>query len=220
MTGTRLKMHDNPPPLRGCKGRIGVSGALNLGDMLCAVRALRAVRAASPKARVTVIGLPWARELIVRYRDYVDDFLPFPGHPQLPETRAHRADYGHFRETLPGDSGWLIQRHGDGRLTNGMLAEWPARRRAGFAQAGARGEGYFLPCPSGARCLAGNDTSPSHPGAAPHTPRLVVTGSDPARRAPEERRRHRGLDGRAGLSGTRFLDAVSDLWEYTGRTMC
>ena len=340
VTDTLLKTHDDPPPLRGCKGRIGVFRALNLGDMLCAIPALRALRAASPEAHITVIGLPWAYELIARYRHYVDDFLPFPGHPQLTETHVGRADYESFRNSLPDDFDWLIQLHGDGRLTNGILSEWPTRHLAGFVRAGIRNDGYFLPYPSGheidrllglirwlggdgssdlefplhpedfaqlkavpefehlldapyvvvhpgsrdaqrrlapalfeeavdvlsertrvvltgsaqewdlnariaescagvvnaagatslgalgaliagARCLVTNDTGPSHLGAALHTPSLVVvTGSDPTRWAPKEQRRHRVLDARSGLSRERFLDAVLDLWEHAGRTIC
>ena len=149
VTDPRLKTRENPLPLRGCAGRIGIFRTRHLGDMLCAVPALRALRTACPEARITVIGLPWAHELIARYRHYVDDFLAFPGRPQLPETNVGYAAYARFREAFPKDFDWLIQLHGDGRVTNAIVGQWPAQRMAGFARGGGRCNRFFLPYPSG-----------------------------------------------------------------------
>ena len=75
-------------------GRIAVLRALpGVGDLLCAVPALRAVRAAHPGAEVTLIGLPGATWFIERFRPYVDRLLPLTAWPGLPEGITE----GHYR---------------------------------------------------------------------------------------------------------------------------
>jgi ADP-heptose:LPS heptosyltransferase len=61
---------------------IAILRALQLGDLLCSVPAWRALRAACPQARITLVGLPWARDLVDRLH-CLDDFIAFPGHPGI-----------------------------------------------------------------------------------------------------------------------------------------
>jgi ADP-heptose:LPS heptosyltransferase len=118
----------SPPPRT-----IAVLRALQLGDLLCAVPAFRALRAAFPEAKITLIGLPWASELVRRFDAYLDDFLEFPGYPGLPE-RPPRPDQlaAFFRAARVARFDLAVQLHGDGRITNTVLFELGARTNAGF----------------------------------------------------------------------------------------
>jgi ADP-heptose:LPS heptosyltransferase len=116
--------------------KIGVFRALVLGDMLCAVPALRALRAAWPQAEISLIGLPWAAELVERL-PHVDRFIAFPGHPGLPERPPDIAGWPGFVKRMQGEAfDLLLQMHGSGRIVNPMLATWGATQTAGFVEPG------------------------------------------------------------------------------------
>ena len=113
--------------------RIAVFRALALGDLLCAVPALRALRAHAPGARITLIGLPWAQSFVDRYCAYVDELLPFPGFPGYPEQEgAIPAFLDFLRAARDKRFDLAIQLHGSGELTNRILALLGAKRTAGF----------------------------------------------------------------------------------------
>ncbi|WP_338761917.1 glycosyltransferase family 9 protein [Massilia sp. METH4] len=119
-------------------GGIVVFRALQLGDMLCAVPALRALRAAAPHAHITLVGLPWAAQFAQRFAAYLDDFLPFPGHPALPEQPVRHADMPAFHTALARRRPALaIQMHGDGTRTNAIVAGFGSAACAGFYPEGA-----------------------------------------------------------------------------------
>lgn len=123
-----------PPGL----ARVVVLRALMLGDLLCATPALRALRAGLPQARITLVGLPWARELVSRLAS-VDEFVELPGWPGLPErTAAPRAEQLAFLAAMRARRWHLaVQMHGSGAVVNPLLAAFGARLNAGFAAPGA-----------------------------------------------------------------------------------
>lgn len=126
-----------------------VMRALQVGDMLCAVPALRALRQHVPQAHVTLLGLPWARDLVRRYPELLQDFIEFPGHPLLPERPASVDGWPDFVAAMRARRFDLaIQLHGSGTHSNAIVESFGARHVAGFYPAGqpAPGPG-FLPWP-------------------------------------------------------------------------
>jgi len=112
--------------------------ALQLGDMLCAVPALRALRCAEPDASITLVGLPWAAQFTRRFHHYIDDFVAFPGHPEFPEQTVRSADLSTFYAEMRARGFDLaIQLHGSGEISNGIVRDFGATAMAGFVPSDA-----------------------------------------------------------------------------------
>jgi ADP-heptose:LPS heptosyltransferase len=117
--------------------KIAVLRALQLGDMLCVVPALRALHAEYPAARIALVGLPWAREFAARFQRYLYDFLEFPGFPGLPERSGDaEALTSFFRSSKAAGFELVLQMHGSGEMTNPLAVLMGARHTAGFYRAG------------------------------------------------------------------------------------
>jgi len=124
--------------------------ALQLGDLLCAIPAFRALRIAFRDSRITLAGLPWAHAFVTRFMHYLDDFVAFPGIPQLPEQPADVAALpGFFADMRARHFKLAVQMHGSGAQTNAIVARFDAARTVGFHPQGERAAttGDFYPYP-------------------------------------------------------------------------
>ena len=122
--------------------------ALHLGDMLCAVPALRALRRSLPAACITLVGLPWARQFAQRFGAYIDAFFAFPGHTMLPEQSFVHERAEEFYAAMQAQRfGLAVQLHGSGNISNRVIAGLGAQAMAGFGAQTAPGGG-FLPYPA------------------------------------------------------------------------
>lgn len=107
--------------------------ALALGDMLCGIPAVRSLRSAFPKARITLACLPWGRILPDLFPHYFDDVLEFPGYPGLPESEClieKVPDF--FKKCQSRKFDLAVQLHGNGTLTNALTLLMGARITCGF----------------------------------------------------------------------------------------
>ena len=113
--------------------KIGVFRALQLGDMLNVIPAIRALRSAYPNAEIVLIGLPWAVSFVKRFHYYFNRFIHFPGYAGLPEQLFDKAVYESFLQTIKKENfDLLLQMQGNGTIVNNMLLQWNAKNVAGF----------------------------------------------------------------------------------------
>ncbi len=160
--------------------RIAVLRANGLGDLVFALPALEALRAAYPAAELVLLARPWVADLLATRPSPVDRVVPLTlaldGSDPPAEVERTAAD---LRE-----QGWdvALQLHGGGRTTNRLVAALGARVTAGSRTPDAapldRTVPYVYLQPEVLRYLE----LAGLVGAAPVglTPRLAVTAADRA----------------------------------------
>src|SRR5947208_15090197 len=102
--------------------KIAVFRALQLGDMICIIPAMRALRTAYPDAEITLLGLPWAAGFVNRFSKYFDHFIYFPGYPGLPEQPYDEIAFEAFLHRVQDEQFDLVlQMQGNGTVVNQLM---------------------------------------------------------------------------------------------------
>ncbi|MGI0484552.1 glycosyltransferase family 9 protein [Pantanalinema rosaneae CENA516] len=127
-----LNMHQklqNPSPQT-----IAIVRALpGLGDLLCLVPALRALRSYFPDAQIMLVGLPWATQFVQRFQHYLDSWVEFPGYPGIPEASVHPQRVAAFLAQMQQlNLDLALQMHGNGICMNALTLLLGAQQSAGF----------------------------------------------------------------------------------------
>lgn len=113
--------------------KIAILRALQLGDMLCVIPAVRALRNAYPGAEITLLGLPWAAQFVKRFNKYFDAFIHFPGYPGLPEQEYSQQAFAAFiQDVTEHQFDLIIQMQGNGTIVNELLPIFKSKYMAGY----------------------------------------------------------------------------------------
>lgn len=127
---------ENPPFEKSAIKKIAIFRALQLGDMLCSIPAIRAIRNEFSDAQIVLIGLPWQHDLVKRFENYFDDFIEFPGWPGLPERDYSSIEVIRFlREVNDRQFDLVMQMQGNGNFVNPMCMLLGAKYVVGFRRA-------------------------------------------------------------------------------------
>ncbi|WP_298741255.1 glycosyltransferase family 9 protein [uncultured Chitinophaga sp.] len=117
--------------------KIAILRALQLGDMLCMIPAVRAIKKAYPQAEITLLGLPGKENFVQRFNHYFSRLLPFPGWPGLPEQEADPAGIARFLlDAQQEQFDLVLQMQGSGAHTNDCCFLLNGRITAGLRAAG------------------------------------------------------------------------------------
>jgi ADP-heptose:LPS heptosyltransferase len=136
---------NNLPALK----KIAIFRALYLGDMMCIIPTVRAIRKAYPHAEITLIGLPWQTQFVKRFSKYFNEFIEFPGWPGLPEQEPKEEKIASFlTEVQSKQFDIIFQMQGNGMPTNEMCMRWGGKSIVGLRRTDVEVENAALFPPS------------------------------------------------------------------------
>lgn len=128
----RRPLDDEPRSIAVVRLRTG------LGDLLCTVPALRALRARLPVAHVALITFAEMHDVVNRMRPYVDELMAFPGHPDIPERPVRWSEVpGFYADARARGFDLALQMYGANPAANEVTERLGARRTGGFLVPGS-----------------------------------------------------------------------------------
>ena len=127
-----------PTVLHDVRSVVLVRLRVGLGDLLCGVPALRALRARLPDAHVAMVTWPEMAGVVARQAAYVDELIPFCGHPDIPERPADPEAFAPWAAAMRERRFDLaLQAYGLRPAANAVTEALGARRTGGFFAPGA-----------------------------------------------------------------------------------
>lgn len=117
--------------------KIAIIRALKLGDMLCFIPTLKAIREIYPSAEIHLICHSSQIHWLKRYKNLIDIFVPFPGFPGMPEQECDAVKVIQFLEDMQKQEFDIVyQLHGSGEITNTLVALFNSKESYGFYRKG------------------------------------------------------------------------------------
>lgn len=105
-----------------------------LGDLLCTVPALRALRTRLPRAHIAMVTYPEMASVVARMSPWVDELIGFPGDPDIPERPPRSAEERAAFYAAMRARGFdvALQVYGARTAANRVTAALGARSTGGF----------------------------------------------------------------------------------------
>lgn len=118
---------------KSCIKKIGILRALQLGDLMCSIPAIRALRNEFKDAEIFLIGLPNAKGFVHRFPQYFNGLIKFPGYPGLPEQPFDIHEIALFISDMQKQGfDLIIQMQGNGNIVNPLCELMGAMFTAGY----------------------------------------------------------------------------------------